>query len=148
MKRHTLMIMFLAATAFVVGCNQEQTTSQQIDKLKTETKEAAQDLKDYSYAQRAEYTKQMHSQLAALDQDLDKLSAKIESSSDAVKAEARPKLKALREQSARMNQQLDNTKDATESTWDSVKAGSKNAYDALKDGFQQARQWTSDKIAP
>src|SRR5437868_11683780 len=94
MKRQTLMVTFLAATAFVVGCNKEQTTSEQIDKLKTETKAVAQDLNNYTYAQKAEYTKQMHIQLAALNQDLDKLSAKVESSSDAVKAEAKPKLQA------------------------------------------------------
>ncbi|MDB6112940.1 MAG: hypothetical protein JWR69_4690 [Pedosphaera sp.] len=148
MKRNILMIAFLATAAFVVGCDKEPTTAQQIDKLKTETKEVAQDLNNYTYAQKAEYSKQMHIQLAALDQELDKLSAKVESSSDAVKAEAKPKLQALREQAARLNKQLDNVKDASESTWDSVKAGSKNAYEALKDGFQQARQWTSDKIAP
>ncbi len=39
-------------------------------------------------------------------------------------------------------------KDATESTWDHVKSGSSKAYDDLKDGFQNARQWVSEKIAP
>lgn len=39
-------------------------------------------------------------------------------------------------------------KDATESNWESVKAGSKKAYGELKDNFNQARQWLSDKIAP
>jgi hypothetical protein len=47
----------------------------------------------------------------------------------------------------RRNQQLDVARNATESTWDSVKAGSKKAYGELKDGFQQARQWVSEKIA-
>ncbi len=39
-------------------------------------------------------------------------------------------------------------KNATESTWDSVKSGFQKAYDATKDGFNQSRQWVSDKIAP
>jgi hypothetical protein len=43
---------------------------------------------------------------------------------------------------------LDKAKNATESTWDDVKAGFKKAYSELKDGFNQARQWVSDKIAP
>jgi hypothetical protein len=47
-----------------------------------------------------------------------------------------------------MNKQLDEAENATESTWDSVKAGSEKAYDGLKNDFQQARQWASDKIAP
>ena len=87
-------------------------------------------------------------QLDNLNRDLDQLAAKIESSSDAVKAEAQPKLQALRDQAAQLNKQLDEARNATESTWDSVKAGFQKAYEATKDGFNQARQWVSDKIAP
>ena len=148
MKHKTRLITILSAAAFAVGCNKEETTSQQLDKLKTETKEAAQDMKDYTYAQKAEFTAKMQSQLTALDQDLDKLEVKIKSSSDAVKAEATPKLQALRDQATQLNKQLDGVKDSTESTWNEVKAGSQKAWDSLKDGFQQARQWASDKIAP
>ena len=126
----------------------KRTTSQQIEKVKTETTQAAQDMKDYTFAQKAEFVKTMQGQLDALNKDLDQLSAKIDSSSDAVKAEAKPKLQALRDQTAKLNTQLDDAKNATESTWDSVKAGFQKAYDATKDGFNQARQWASDKIAP
>jgi ElaB/YqjD/DUF883 family membrane-anchored ribosome-binding protein len=90
----------------------------------------------------------MQGQLAALNRDLDQLSAKVEKSSDAVKAEAKPKLQALRDQTAHLNKQLDEVKNATESTWDSVKGGFKKAYESSKEGFQQARQWVSEKIAP
>ncbi|MDB6015686.1 MAG: hypothetical protein JWR19_175 [Pedosphaera sp.] len=148
MKNKIIAVTFLSVAAFAVGCNKEQTAAQQLDKVQTETKEAAQDMKDYTYAQKAEFVKAMQAQLTALDQDMDKLSAKIDASSDAVKAEARPKLQALREQEAQLNKQLDSAKEATESTWDSVKAGTKKAYASLADGFKQARQWVSDKIAP
>ncbi len=148
MKNKTLVIILLSIAAFAVGCNKEQTTTQQIEKVKTETKQAAQDMKDYTFAQKAEFVAAMQVQLDALNKDLDQLSAKIESSSDAVKAEAKPKLQALRDQAAQLNKQLDDAKNATESTWDSVKAGFQKAYDATKDGFNQARQWVSDKIAP
>jgi cytochrome c556 len=148
MKHKTLIFALLAATAFAVGCNKEDSTSQQLEKVKSETKEAARDMKDYSYAQKGDFVKQMQTQLTALDQDLEKLSAKIERSSDAVKAEAKPKLQALRDQATQLNVQLDKAKNATESTWDEVKAGSRKAYDALADGFNQARTWVSDKIAP
>jgi ElaB/YqjD/DUF883 family membrane-anchored ribosome-binding protein len=104
-------------------------------------------MKDYTYAQKDEFVKQMQSRLAALNLDLDQLSAKVESSSDAVKAEAKPKLQALRDHAAQLNTQLDQVKNASASTWDSVKAGAKHAYDALVDGIRQARQWVSDKIA-
>ena len=148
MKHKTLLLTFLSVAAFAVGCSKEGTTSEQIDKLKTETKEAAQDLKDYTFAQKAEFVKQMQIQLDALNKDLDQLAAKIEKSSDAVKAEAKPKLQALRDQAAQLNKQLDEARNATESTWDSVKNGFKKAYETTKDGFNQARQWVSDKIAP
>ena len=148
MKNKTLAITIISIAAFAVGCNKEQTTSQQLENVKTETKEAAQDMKDYTFAQKAEFVKQMQIQLDNLNKDLDQLAAKIESSSDAVKAEAKPKLQALRDQAAQLNKQLDDARNATESTWDSVKAGFQKAYGATKDGFNQARQWVSDKIAP
>ena len=148
MKCNKLMITFLSVAAFAVGCNKEETASQQLDKVQEKTKEAARDMKDYTFAQKAEFTEKMQGQLADLNKDLDQLEAKIEKSSDAVKAEAKPKLQALREQAAKLNKHLEEAKNATESTWDSVKAGSKKAYNELKDGFNQAREWVSDKIAP
>ena len=148
MKNKTLAITILSIAALAVGCNKEQTASQQIENVKTETKQAAQDMKDYTFAQKDEFVKQMQIQLDALNKDLDQLAAKIEKSSDAVKAEAKPKLQALRDQAAQLNKQLDEARNATESTWDSVKGGFSKAYEATKDGFNQARQWVSDKIAP
>jgi hypothetical protein len=148
MKSKTLAITLLSIAAFAVGCDKGQTTSQQIDKVQAETKDAAQDMKDYTFAQKAEFTQKMQSQLADLNQDINQLAAKIDSSSDAIKAEAKPKLQALRDQAAQLNKQLEDAGNATESTWDSVKSATRKAYDALKDGFQQSRQWVSDKIAP
>lgn len=119
-----------------------------MEKVKTETREAAQDMKDYTFAQKAEFTAKMQGQLAAINADLDQLQAKIDKSSDAVKADAKPKLQALRDQADQLKKQIDASGNATESTWDSVKSGTQKAYDALKDGFNQSRQWVSDKIAP
>ena len=144
MKNKTLLITLLSVATFAVGCNKEKTTKQQLEAVKAETKQAAQDMKDYTFAQKAEFVKAMQSQLDALNQNLDQLSTKIESSSDAVKAEAKPKLQALRDQAAQLNKQLDDARNATDSTWDSIK----KAYEATKDGFNQARQWVSEKIAP
>jgi hypothetical protein len=148
MKHKNILITLLAVAAFAVGCNKEQTTSQQLDKVQADTKQAAQDMKDYTFAQKSAFVETMQAQLAALNRDLDQLSAKIEKSSDAVKVEAQPKLQVLRDQMAQLNKQLDEAKNATESTWDSVKGGFKKAYESSKEGFQQARQWVSDKIAP
>ena len=150
MKNRLLAITFLAVAAFAAGCkpSDDNSASNQVDKIKTETKADAQEMKDYAFAQKADFVAKMHSQVDALNKDIDALSAKIEKSSDTVKADAKPKLQALREESAKMNKQLDDARGATESTWDSVKASSQKAWDGLKDDFTQARQWVSDKIAP
>jgi predicted nucleic acid-binding Zn-ribbon protein len=148
MKSKTLGITLLSIAVLAVGCNQEPTTSQQIDKAQTETATAARDMKDYAFAQKAEFVTKMQGQLDALNKDLDQLSAKIEASRDAIKTDAKPRLKALRDQSAGLTKQLDNARNATESTWESVKATSQKAFDSAQDGFQQARQWLSDKIQP
>lgn len=148
MKAKSLAAVLVSVGAIAAGCKKEPTTSQQLDEIKTETKAAAQDTKDYTFAQKAEFVAKMRDQLDTLDKHLDQLSAKIESSSDAVKADAKPKLQALRDQAAQLNRQLEEARNATGSTWDSVKASSQKAFDSLKDGFQQSRQWVSDKIAP
>jgi chromosome segregation ATPase len=148
MKNKTLLITFLSAATFAAGCDKEKTTAQQIETVKTETKQAASDMKDFTFAQKDEFVKYMQGQLATLNKDLDTLSAKIDSSSDAIKAEAKPKLQALRDQAAKLNTQLAEAQNATESTWDSVKAGTKTAYESVEKGFNDARQWVSDKIAP
>ena len=148
MKNKALLLTLLSIAALAAGCNQEQTPAQQLEKVKAETKQAAQDMKDYTFAQKAEFVEKMQGQLTELNKDLDQLAAKIEKSSDAVKAEAQPKFQALRDQIAQLNKQLDEARNATESTWDSVKGSFKKAYEASKDGFNSARQWVSDKIAP
>ena len=148
MKNIALLVTFLATAACMVGCDKEKTTAQQLNTVQAETKQAAGDMKNYTFAQKAEFVAAMQVQLTALNQDLDKLSAKIDNSSDAVKTESKPKLQALREQAAKLNEQLAEASNATESTWDSVKAGSQKTYDALAKSFTEARQWVSDKIAP
>lgn len=157
MKHKIVVVTFLSVVAFTVGCKpaadnstveDRRATAAQFDKAKQETKEAAQEMKDYAYAQKAEFVDTMKIQLAAINKDLDELSARIEKSSDAAKAEAKPKLQALREQVAKMNKKLEEAQGATESTWGDVKAAFKKGYGELKDGFQQARQWASEKIAP
>jgi hypothetical protein len=47
MKNKSWPVTFLSTTAFVVVCEKEQTTSQQMDKFQTETKQAVADMKYY-----------------------------------------------------------------------------------------------------
>ena len=148
MKNKILFLTFLSLAVLGAGCDKEPTASQQMEKVKIETKDAATDMKDYTFAQKAEFTTYMQGQLNTINADLDQLQAKVDKSSDAVKAQAQPKIQALRDQSAMLKKQLDDAGNATESTWDSVKSGTQKAFDSLKNGFQQSRQWVSDKIAP
>ena len=130
------------------GCDKKTTASKQLDKVQQKTSEVARDMKDYTYTQKAEFIETMRTQLADLNRELDQLAAKIEKSSDAVKADAQPKIDALRKQTTRLNKQLDEATDATESGWDALKVDVRKTYDASKEDFKQARQWLSDKIAP
>jgi cytochrome c556 len=148
MKCRTVLITFLSAAAFAVGCNRDQNTEQRLESVKLETDKAAQDLRNYSYAQKDAFVKETRRELAALNQDLDDLSAKIDKSSDSVKADAKPKVQALRDRVDKLNMKLADVENATESNWDNVKAGFNQAMDGVKDSFQQARQWLADKIAP
>ena len=135
----------LSVAVLATACDRRETPPL---KMENSAAQSGQEMKDYTFAQRAEFTAAMQNQRAEIDRDLEALEAKIEKSSDAAKAAAKPRLQALRDQSAKLGTHLDGLKDATESTWDNVKAGSKKAYAEMKDGFTQARQWMSEKIAP
>ena len=148
MKKITLLMTLVTAAGLVAGCDKEPTAAQQLDKVQAETTQAVQEMKDYTFAEKAAFVQAMQERMTTLNHDLDKLASKIESSSDAVKAEAKPKLQALRAQAATLNTQLVEVQNATESTWDSVKAGTKKAYAAVETSFTEARQWLSDQIAP
>lgn len=150
MKHKLLTVTLLSLIAFAAGCkpSDENSTAQQLDQVKTEAKSAAREIKDYTFAQKTEFVTRMQGQLDGINRELDELAAKIEKSSDAAKAEAKPKLQALREQTAQLSKQLDEAKNSTESTWDSIKTTTQKAFDSLQEGFQQSRQWLSDKIAP
>ena len=148
--KNLLLTTLLLAAAFNFSCkpSTDQSTAQQLDKVQAETKAAAQQIRDFTFAQKAEFVTTMKAQLADLNRNLDELSARIEKSSEAVQADAKPKLAALREQATQLGKRLDEVANATESTWGAIKADSEKAWAALKDGFAQSRQWVSDKIAP
>ena len=71
-KQTPLAIAFIAITAFAVACKPSEdpsatetrkATAQQLDKVKKETKEASQAMKDYAYAQKAEFVTTVSNQL-------------------------------------------------------------------------------------
>lgn len=130
------------------GPEQGETAAAKRDRAMTETKEAAKGARDYAYAQKAEFAREMKEELARIQKELDRLSAKVDQSSGAAKADAKVKLEVVRKKWAHAKKQLDQAESATESTWDDVKDGFRKSYGELKDSFEKARRWLSDKIAP
>jgi Skp family chaperone for outer membrane proteins len=159
MRHSKLVIPFLLAAALPAGCKataekspaatkQDETAALQLGKAKSATKEAAQAMEDYAYARKAEFVANMNKELVAIQEELDRLAAKIDSAGDAAKADAKTKIETMREQWSKTNKLLDQTESATESTWDKVKGDYKQSYAGLKDSIETTRQWLSDKIAP
>ncbi len=157
MNPRNLVIILLVVAAMAAGCkpsaetvanDPHESAGKQMEALKKDAQDTAKEANDYTFAQKADFTAAMQLRLAEFNRDLEKLTAKVESAGADAKAKAGPKLEALRGQLARLNKQLEGSKDATESTWGEVKAGFKTGCTEVKDGFQQARQWVSDKIAP
>ncbi len=150
MKISKIILPVLLAVV-IAGCGKsspdaDSSTSQQLDQLKADTKQAATDMKNYTYAEKDKFVAAMQAELDALNQEFAALSAKIANASDAVKADAQPKLDALKAQIAKLGPELDKAKNATESTWDQVKAGAVQAYDDTKQAFKDAAAWVDKKV--
>lgn len=155
--KHTLLIASILAVVLLAGCKPNSqnassessgTAAKQLDKAKAAGNDAADRMQDYTFDQKTRFVSDMKTELAALNENITEISAKIEKSSAAVQADAKPKLAALREQAAQLNQQLQAVVDSTPSTWSGIKADYEKAYASLKNGVNQSRQWVSDKIAP
>jgi Arc/MetJ family transcription regulator len=149
----------LGVAALAVGCTskevkatvapkQAEPAAAHLEKAKVETKQAAQAMRDYAYAEKAEFVAKMKKDLVGIQEELDQLGAKVERASGSAKADAKVKLATVREKWAQAKKQLDRAETATESNWNDVKSGFKQSYVDLKDSFDSARQWLSDKIAP
>ena len=159
MKQILLFIMLVLLAGFAVGCKPKDETQKyapepsegaaaQLDRAKTEAKEAGQAIRDYAYAERSEFVDTMKTRLVELQAELDRLSAEIDRAGDAVKADAKIKLDAVREKWARAQEQLAQAERATELNWNAVKDGFKQSYSDLGDAFNDTRQWLSDKVEP
>ncbi len=118
------------------------------NKAKTETKETTQTIGNYAYTQKAEFVGKMKKGMARIQKELDRLSAKVDSSSGKAKADAKAQLATVREKWAQANKQLDKASNATEATWDNAQRDVRKSYGDLNDSFKKARQWLSEKIKP
>jgi ElaB/YqjD/DUF883 family membrane-anchored ribosome-binding protein len=155
MKLPKIILPFLLLIAASLGACDKSSTSadstpstagQQLDQLKQDTSNAAQDMKNYTFTEKDAFVAKMQTELDSLNQELAALSAKIANASDAVKADAQPKLDALRVKIAELGPELDKAKNSTESTWDEVKGGTQKAFDSTTDAFKEAGLWLDNKL--
>lgn len=123
-------------------------TSQELVAATTAAQDVAEEMRAFAFDQRAVFTAKMTAKVEALRENVSTLSAKIDGSTAEVKSAAAPKLKALRDQMKVLEKQLVALEGATPSTWDGIKADSLKAYVAVDDGFDDARRWVSEQIAP
>ena len=100
----------------------------------------------YLFAQKDKFVEKMGSDLAKVNQEIDRLATKAEKAKDDIKADAETKLKALRDKSAALSGKLDQAKEATEANWEEVKSGCQKVYDEFEDALKNARQWWVEKF--
>jgi len=66
---------------------QGEIAAAQLDKAKLETKEAAQSMREYAYAEKAEFVNKMQKELVDIQGELDRLGAKVDRASGAAKVD-------------------------------------------------------------
>jgi vacuolar-type H+-ATPase subunit I/STV1 len=102
---------------------------------------------DYSYEQKADFVAAVVSDLEALDKKIQKLSDKVATARDNLKADAKAKLEALREQRKKLNEKLEDAKNSADSNWLEAKANFKTAYDDVKNAVKDTWKWLTDKLS-
>lgn len=117
-------------------------------KARTGTPAAAGQPRDPTYAQKQALVGDMGRRLVELQREIDQLSAQVDRSRAAARADAKAKLAIVRQQWTRAKEQLDQAAKATDTTWETVKRGVRKSYAEVQDSFEETRQWLSDKIEP
>jgi Spy/CpxP family protein refolding chaperone len=159
MKSTTLIATLLAGAALAVACTSKDTEwavwpsagespATNLDKAKGETKEAVQAMREYAYADKAEFAAKMRKELVSTQEEMDRLGAKVDKAAGVAKLDAKVRLAAAREKWYQAQRLLDQAETSTESNWDEAKNGYKRSYADLKVSFDAARQRLSETIAP
>jgi hypothetical protein len=153
-KRITLILTLLsvgcptAKEEPAAGTKPAEGAASKLEDAKRESAEAGKAIRDYAYAERAEFIAEMKKELATIEAEMDRLSAKVESSEGEVKADAKVKLEGVRQKWAEAKKRLDDAEKASEDDWDEVKRDVERSHGELKKAFDDTRQWLSDEIAP
>src|SRR5690242_10596680 len=133
MKSHSLILLTVSLSIFVVGCkpstdssgagnlNDSQPTEQSRSGSALST-QPSQDSQDYAYTQKAEFIDKMKAEIATLKTQTRDLEVKVESCTGSTKAQLQSKLDVLRQKVNDLNNQLEGVKAANAGTWNQVKS--------------------------
>ncbi len=157
MKYITTSLLTLVTLSFslTVGCKPAndrsqatETTWQETTRTEAATGQTARNWEAYTFEQRSQFVVSMEAELASINQSIDELAARIGRSDEKVQSLATPRLNELRNQADLLKEHIDEVKGASASTWEKVKATTHETYESLKNNFNSARQWMSDRIEP
>jgi hypothetical protein len=130
------------------GPKQGEALKEAGQEAKADLKVTGHGIRDYAYAQKAEFVAEMQKDMVVIQAELDRLSAKVEESNAETKEEAINDLAAVRLKLDQAKRQLEEAGTATESNWEIVKAEWSKIHVDLKESFDKSRAWLSEKIAP
>jgi archaellum component FlaC len=145
MKRKFFNWMAVTSVALAAACSKTETTTSQTERGADTSKKIEV---EYSYNDKPKLVTKLKSELADVNDEIKRMGDKIASSSDKAAEEAKPKLEQLKEKAKNLDLHIDKVQNSTEATWEDVKEGSKKALDDVKAGFNEARAWAAEKIAP
>lgn len=158
MRNHCFGILLLITGGLTAGCDSKEALSaanpevrafpaNDHEKAMENTLEAAEALKGYAWARKAEFVAKMKKELADLQAGIDLQAAKAERASGKVKEEVKTAIEGMRSRWAQAIERLKAAESAEEDRWDEVKGGFAKAYDELKDEVKKTRQWWSEQDA-
>ena len=135
----------MSTLAFTAACSKTETTTSQTEKGADTSKKIEV---EYSYNEKPKFVAKLKEELAEVNDEIKRMGEKISTSTDKAAEEAKPKLEQLKEKAKNLDLNIDKVENSTEATWEDVKAGSKKALEDVKAGFNDARAWAAEKIAP
>jgi archaellum component FlaC len=122
----------LMATAFACSPRDRQETASNVDsvagEVREETREGAEELREYTFAQRNEFRRDFDLQLKKLDEQIAGIEADTKRGIDRARDSAVVNLRAARKAVSRDLNRLDTT---TEATWDETKRNLNESLSAL-----------------
>ena len=158
MKHLVRIVLFLVIGVVSTGCNKstekdskaqsDDSAAAQRERAMTATKEAAQSVQDYAYAQKGEFVAAAKRQLADIQAETARLGTAIDQSTGPARAAAEAKLEVVNEKLAAATAQLDRAQAAPEAAWQDVQNGYRTAHTDLRDSFDETREWLSKQIEP